>query len=306
MYISRRLTLDGYEYSLNESYYDPPYYRSRVIYKLGTHPEKFIEYYSEVAFYITIEEDLKNLGIKTDQFELEELFFRFLTPEAQQCILSPFNRKRREPFPKTNIKKLDMDQIHPFDALRYIALKFGILNPQKYINQPFPFLKNLMNKSRDEIENYLWDKEDKLKFRERFKYFQAIFKLAFVEDPKKNEEMFLEKICKLAKNEKYRMGLSEEEVISRYLARYIWYYYDTFLKIFTSRPQPKIYHESDIMYKIAEVLNVSVDFVKNSSKEKILKMFRQKLKEVHPDKGGKHEEFIKIRKLMETYSKLFH
>ncbi|MFN4132260.1 MAG: hypothetical protein ACK4GE_04185, partial [Caldimicrobium sp.] len=71
MYISRKITKNGYSYRLCESYYDSPFFKSKVLFELGTNPEEFIIYYSDVSFSIELEEELLKVGRKTDQFELE-------------------------------------------------------------------------------------------------------------------------------------------------------------------------------------------------------------------------------------------
>jgi len=302
MYIARKLTSEGYEYFIRESYFEAPYYRSRTLFYLGSHPEKYIQYYSEVAFCITIEEDLKKQGVETDQFELEELFFRFLSPEAQRCVASPFNRRRRDTTRKD--VKVDLKAIHEFDAIRYIAIKLGVTNPKKYLGFPFSFFKHILKKSRDEIENFFWDIEDNLKYKEKIRYMEAIFDLCFVEVPEVRDTIFLERLCKIAEDENYRMGLSREQVLRDYLARYVWFYFDAMP---VRRPPAgyENYYYEEVLKEIAWVLEIPLKELVTKSKEEILKLFKRKMKEVHPDKGGSHETFIRLREVMEKYFKNF-
>lgn len=301
MYLGRKIVKDGYEYFLAQSYFEPPYWRSKVIYNLGRFPERFIEYYSEVAFYIPLEEVLKEKGIETNQDELEELFFRFLSPEAKSCLRSPLNRKRRK-IVKIDRSKIKLNELHFFDISRFLVLKLGISNPQNFLEVSFPFLIHLQDKSRDEIENFLWDMEDELTYREKIRYIYNIFSLGFSGSLEERDQNFLEKICKIADDEKYRMGLSKEEVLNKYLSRYIWFYFD-FVK---HRERPKIYNvlEKELYQEVAKILEISLETLINLSKKEVLSLFRRRAQQLHPDKGGTHEDFIKLKSLLEKYLKI--
>lgn len=300
MYISRKIVLNGYSYRLCESYYDSPYFKTKVLFELGTNPEKFITYYSEVSFSIELEEELLKVGRKTDQFELEEVFLAFLKPEAQRWVKFSLNRKSST---KSRPIFYQVEEIHWFDRARLIALKLEHRDPHRVVNQRFPFYKNLLNKSRDEIENYLWDMEDKLNFRERSIYLSSIFSLHRVTSLEERDRLFLDNLCKIAKDPAYYAYLSERDVLANYLSRYVWIYFD-YLPI---RRIPKFFQdlEKNNLMELAQLLNISIEMLLHSSKREILKLFRQKLLEVHPDKGGSHEEFIRVRRLMEDYLKRF-
>uniref|UniRef100_A0A832GRA6 J domain-containing protein n=1 Tax=Caldimicrobium thiodismutans TaxID=1653476 RepID=A0A832GRA6_9BACT len=299
MYISRRISPGGYQYSINESYYEEPYFKSRVLVDLGSTPERFITYYSDVAFSIDLEEKLAEKGKVTDQFELEELFFRFLKPEAQRWVKFSKNRKTIKTQELRNYKP---EEIHWFDRLRLIVLKLDHREPQRVVNRPFPFYHKLLNKSRDEIENLLWDMEDRLNFRERIRYLLAIFALQRVDNLEDRDRLFLENLCQIASEPDYRMGLMEEEVLSRYLSRYVWFYFDAL----PWRKVPRVYQtiENSLYQELAYSLHISVEVLLSLSKKEVLKLFRAKILELHPDRGGSHEAFVKIRKLMEDFLKI--
>ncbi len=301
MYLSRKIVNGGYEYFLAQSYFEPPYWRSKIVYNLGKFPEQFVEYYSEVAFYIPLEEVLREKGIETTQDELEEIFFRFLSPEAKDCLKSPLNRKRRK-IVKIDKNTLNLKDLHPFDISRFLVLKLGITNPYNFLGIDFPFLIYLQNKSRDEIENFLWDIEDELTYREKLRYILSIFNLGFERSLEKSDEKFLKKICEVAEDENYRMGLSKEEVLNRYLSRYVWFYFD-FVK---QKERPKIYNllEREIYIEVAKMLEISLETLINLSKKEIISLFRKKAQKLHPDKGGSHEEFIKLRNLLDKFLKI--
>ncbi len=300
MYISRKIVPGGFSYSINQSYYEPPYWRSKVILELGPNPADFIKYYSPVAFIITVEEELLKRGVKTDQFELEQLFYPFLNREAQRWI--SFGHNRKNVMPNQRRENIPWEDIHPFDRRRLIALKLDHREPWRVENRFFPFYRKLWQKSRDEIENLLWDMEDKLNYRERLRYLSAIFALNSAPSTEAQDEYFLHKICELATDSSYFLDLSPEEVSKRYLSRYIWLYFDT---MFLRRvPSYYLRLEEALYQEVAFLLNVSLETLYHLTKKDVLRLFREKIKKTHPDKGGNKEEFIRIRRLMEAFLKI--
>lgn len=303
MYIARKPIPGGYEYSLKESYYEAPFWKSKVILNLGTNPERFIVYYSDVAFSVDLEETLEKLGYKVSQVELERLFLRFLRPETRRIILQ-FERPQKLYSKKDKIK-IDLKNFHPFDVKRYVALKFGVNEPEKFLNYPYPFLKYLLNKSRDEIENFFWDMEDKLTYREKQRYVRSIFGVLKVTSrmtPKDLDVKFLEHFCETVEDETFRMGMEKEELIRTYFCRYLWLYFD-----YGYRPSPTVYYEPSFeqLYLFASYyLGVSVEFIKQASTKELLKIYRKKAKVLHPDKGGSHESFIRFKKIVEELLKI--
>ncbi len=300
MYISRKITLNGYSYRICESYYDPPFFKSKVLLELGSNPERFVHYYSDVAFSIDIEDELRALGRKTDQFELEELFLRFLRPEAKRWVSFSLNRRTRQK--GRSQKSFNAEDFFWFDRVRLIVIKFDHREPKRIMNKKFPFYSLLLEKSRDEIENMIWDMEDNLNFRERSRYLLSIFDLQRASSLEERDKIFLNALCSIAHDASYYMDLSPEEVLSRYLSRYVWFYFDSL----PWRRAPRIYQHLEVsLYKeLAYALGISVETLLASSKKEVLKIFRKKILEVHPDKGGSHEEFVRIRKLMEDFLKL--
>ena len=301
MYIARRPVAGHFEYSLKESYYEAPYWKSKTILNLGEFPENYITYYSEVAFSIDLEEKLEELGYKVDQWELERLFFRFLNPEAQRIILQ-FTRPKSI---KKVHKTFSIKDIHPFDIKRRLVLKFGISNPEKYMDIPYPFLSELCEKSRDELENYFWDLEDRLKHREKIRYVMAIFGLSYISSRATQEDidrLFLNNFCQILKDETFRMGMSSEELHRNYFCRYMWIYFD--MVPFFPRPKEFYFKERDVYFKAFELLGIPVEELKRLSRKELLKIFRKKAKELHPDKGGSHERFIELRKIFEELLKI--
>lgn len=301
MYIARRPVSGYYEYSLKESYYEAPYWKSKTILNLGPHPEDYITYYSEVAFSIDLEDKLEKLGYKVDQWELEKLFFRFLNPEAQR-IINQFTRPRSV---KKNRKDFILKELHPFDIKRRLVLKFGISNPEKFMDIPYPFLSELWEKSRDELENYFWDLEDQLKYREKIRYLMAIFGLFYIDSRATREDidkLFINNFCEILEDETFKMGISSEELHRNYFCRYVWVYFD--LVPFFPKPRETYVKERDIYFRAFQIFGISEDELRKAGKKELLRIFRREAKKLHPDKGGSHEKFIELRKIFEELLKL--
>ncbi len=302
MYLARKPLFGQYKYSLKESYYDPPYWKSRTILDLGFSPEKHIVYYSEVGFFIDLEETLEKLGYKIDQWGLEKLFFRFLNPEAKR-IITQFTRSQSV---KIKRKKINIKDFHPFDIKRRIVLKFGMSNPEKYMDYPYPFLSELYYKSRDELENYFWDMEDSLRFKEKIRYLMIIFGLTYIPSSFSIEDidnMFINNLCNILKDETFRMGMSSEELIKNYFCRYIWFYFDN-IRLFRASKEEIQFKEEEIILEASKLLGVSVELIKKATKKDLIKLYRKKAKEIHPDKGGSHEKFIQLKKVFERLLRL--
>ncbi|MCS7198796.1 MAG: hypothetical protein N2327_04645 [Caldimicrobium sp.] len=298
MYISRKITPQGYVFSINESYYEAPFYKSRVLLELGLNPGEFVTYYSEVAFSIDLEEKLAKAGKHTDQFELEKLFYPFLKPEAQRWVRLSLNREKRKIVSEKNYEPED---IFWFDRVRLISLKLDHRDPRQIANQRYPFFERLLQKSRDEIENMLWDMEDRLSFREKVRYILSIFSLQRIDSNENRDHVFLDQLCQIAQDPAYFMDLSPHIVLSSYLSRYIWFYFDAL----PWRATPKIFQfrGNRLYQELATSLNLSVEDLLSLSKKEVLKLFRAKIKELHPDRGGRHESFVSFRRLMEEFLK---
>ncbi len=301
MYVARRPVAGHYEYSLKESYYEAPYWKSKTILNLGPTPEDYITYYSEVAFSIDLEDKLEKLGYKVDQWELEKLFFRFLNPEAQRII----NQFTRPQSLKKVRKKFSLKEIHPFDIKRRLVLKFGISNPEKFIDIPYPFLSELCEKSRDELENYFWDLEDRLKHREKIRYLLAIFELSYISSRASQEDIdriFINNFCGILKDETFRMEMSSEELHKNYFCRYVWLYFDSVP--FFPKPREFYIKVREIYFKAFKILGIPEDELKRMGRKELLRIFRREAKKLHPDKGGSHEKFIELRKIFEELLRL--
>jgi len=323
LYLAQKRIGGKLYYFLRESYFADGLWRSRDLIALGTNPSRYIIYPGGNSFYIDekIIERLATKGVKTDQWELEEIFWPFIKPRIKR-ILGDFSS--RQFVPKKRLprqKQLDLQKgYHLFDCRRLLFLKFGGTNLDPLLKRPLSFLNVLKDKSRDEIEQYIMRAELKLRPRETMAYIYASFGLSKYFDRKMTkylpeaqvleelDEAFLKELCNLSRDETYRMGLSEEEILRDYLSRYVIMYFDRleqtrrfFENVQARLMQERYYAIRDVIARAASYFGLSEEELLRMGKEEITRLFRRRARELHPDQGGEHEAFIELHRLYEEF-----
>jgi len=328
VYLAEHTIKGRKRYILRHSHYDSGSncWLSRDLYDLGRTPGDFIKYPGGNAFYIDerIGEQLEARGLSYDLSELEDLFWAFLRKDIRQK-LEPFHcrgpRKRGG-----NGKRADISghKTHIFDKRRLYYLRCGAVDQRRINAVPLKNFAPLLDKSRDEIEQYFIRLEKCLHPREYKMYVYVIFDLQryFVASSFRNiphaldrEEMdrdFLSDLCRLHRDEVFWAGFPLGNQLHEYLVRYAVMFFDyefdgasawdeylrNFIdsKRFYRPPAPKM-----VMAEVVEVFGVSEETLKEMGKAELTKLFRQRAHELHPDKGGEHEAFVK---LTEAYKEL--
>ncbi len=307
-------------YFIRESYFAGGLWRSRDLFALGPDPGRYIIYPGGNSFYVDqiVEETLARKGVKTDQMELERIFLPFVDPHIRRIIKDfthDFRPKKR--LPAREQLRLQRN-FHLFDCRRLLFLKFGGTNVDPLLKRPLSFLNVLKDKSRDEIEQHIMDAEAKLRPRETLAYIYASFGLAhrfrgrltrFVPEAQimeKLDKYFLEELCLLAEDETWRMGLDRETVLRDYLSRYVIMYFDRLEKQrnFFEEHQARLARERylaarNTVARAAATFGVPEEELMRMGKEEISRLFRRRARELHPDHGGDHEAFIRLRELFE-------
>ncbi len=322
MYLAQKKIRGETHFFIRESVFKDGLWRSRELFVLGPDPEQYIIYPGGNSFYIdeSIIESLAKKGIKTDQCELEEIFWPFVNPEIRR-VIDNFSAHKALKRPKRLSFQEQLrlqQQFHIFDRRRLTFLKLGSINVDGLLKRPLPFLNILKNKSRDEIEQLIMNKEKRLRYKETLAYIYASFGLAhrfpsrltrFVPEAqllKDIDQFFLEELCKLSLDESYRMGLDQDTVLKEYLSRYVIMHFDRLeqQRVFFDRHYAWLMRKrkesfEQIIAKAARIFGVSQARLMSMGKEEILRLFRRRARELHPDHGGKHEDFIELRKLFE-------
>jgi len=316
-------------YTIRESYRDGDFYLSRDLFDLGTDPTEYIKYPGGNAFYIDpiIEDHLEALGVSLQGSDLEDLFWRFLDPQLQR-VLEHFRHRealvRKSRKSKRQSKKT-RQPVHIFDKRRLHYLKFGRMDQGYLWLVPEKLFNILRNKSRDEIEQQFLDMEAQLNPREYKAYTYVIFNINqfFTESFAKKKPQylkqsdidahFIEEICRLNQDLTFWAGMKTEDNLHAYLTRYISMYFDY---EFASRSwvedyihqfmnSRRDYHspfktESAVLREASAIFGETKDALKKMRKKTLVRLFRRKAQELHPDKGGDQEKFVELTHVYHT------
>ncbi|MGW8288326.1 MAG: J domain-containing protein [Desulfobulbales bacterium] len=330
MYLAEHIINGRKKYVIRISDYDPKtnFWQSRDLMDLGRRPWEYIEYPGGNAFYIkeSVCDRLNDQGVEFDLCELEELFWSFIRKEVRQKIETFYCRSTAKSRRTVKEKNQAPEQVQTFDKRRLYYLRCGSV-PRKGINNvPLRYFKPLLNKSRDEIEQYILQLEKSLYPREYKQYVYMIFDLQryFRSSPARSipqaldqdelDRYFIKDICRLHGDQLFWSGLERGEMLHEYLVRYVVMFFDyefdggsawheylqNFInsKRFYRPPTPK---PTITVTETVEIFGISAEKLNIMDKSGLTKLFRQRAHELHPDKGGDHEAFVR---LAEAYKQL--
>ncbi len=321
MYLARRIIDNNIQYILCETFASGDWFTSRDLVYLGDDPGKFIKYPGGSSFYIDdlVFDQLENKGVDSSYDEVEQLFMPFLEPWVRVKI-APFCDRHKychwKPMGEDERARINRET-HIFDRRRLHYLRFGQLDQQCLDSSVVPF-KELLDKSRDEIEQFILNQELALSPFEYKGYVVTIFDLQrfFSEcyartmphllNACKLDERFVEEICRLDKDTLFWRGMGRDERLPAYLINYVIMYFDhgfpeerikdNYSRTFTgeqyrSPPAGTIRMSMD---EASTVFGVSGTELTGLSRKELSRLYRKKAQELHPDKGGDHEQFIEL------------
>ena len=323
MYLAQ-ININGItHYYLRESFRDGGHFLSRDLIDLGTDPAEHIIYPGGNAFYIdpVIEDHLDELCVIFQDSDLEDIFWRFLDPDFQRVLehfrhreaLLRKSRKSREKPAKAE------SPVHVFDKRRLHYLKFGRMEQGYLWRVPEKMFNVLRNKSRDEIEQLFLDMERQLNPREYKAYNYVIFNINqfFNESFAKKrpqylkqsdvDDHFIEEICRLNRDLAFWAGMQTGSRLHEYLVRYILMYFDY---DFASRSWMEDYIHNYInsrrdyqspfktgsvtLDEASSIFGETKDALKTMRRQELVRIFRRRAQELHPDKGGDQEKFVEL------------
>ena len=326
MYLAIVRDRTGTRFVLRHSFRSPEGgWESRDVIDLGRDPEEFINYIDDRVFLISqdVLDAAWEKGIEYEYEELEEIFWPFVDTEIRQTIedfggIRGRSHKRARRPDKDALKRMQRG-IHHFDRRRLLFLKFLHMNIEPLMDEPFPFLNRLLDKSRDEIEQDFEFMEMDLRPWEMKNYIYAIFGLPgrfsgrltrFIPEAQDQETMdkfFLEELCRLNGDSSY-IGIgarpSRASGLHPYLRRYLFQYFDFIFKsrVFRGigggqfRPRPS---SSGSVDEFLGVMNLTREEFEGMDEREFVSCFRKKALEMHPDKGGDHKKFIRLKDAFE-------
>ncbi|MDO5674484.1 MAG: hypothetical protein Q4G66_06170 [bacterium] len=329
MYLARKENgPNRYEFVLRESYRRGEYFACRDVARLGRDPGDYLVYSGNNAFHIdeTLIQHLRAQGVSTPYAELEDLFFPYVDPQIR-IHLEPFRmrgRNRNWKRADDSLRRRALEETHVFDRRRLHYLRLGRSSVQAVEKTPALYI-SLLDKSRDEIEQHILLQEQILQARDLHYYLFSIFDLQrhFQEsyarsmphalEQGKVDVFFLEELCSLAQDERFWLGYPvdlKKDALPYYLRRYLFMYFDLipeelphwrasfsgrsrrFSSSGSGAPGPDRQNLS--RQDALAVFSLSAAELGNLDKKGLTRLYRKKAQEMHPDKGGDAEAFIRL------------
>jgi hypothetical protein len=322
MYLARKETGSRQQYVLRESYCSGGIFYSRELAQLGRDPEQFIVYSGESSFHI--DEDflrrLREQGVSVPYGEMEELLYPFIDPYIKNR-LQPFRNRHKyrnwQRADKTLLQRA-LTETHVVDRRRIHFLRMGRTTAET-VEKTAALYTVLLDKSRDEIEQMILEQEQTLLPREQQSYLFTIFDLQrfFQESYARSipqalnrerlDSLFVEEICSLASDRNFWQGFPQTDRLPYSLVRYLIMYFDstpeepTSWSNFGRSQRARRFHRSS--YSDRErmsrtqafaIFGLTGEQLAVMRKKDLARIYRQKAHELHPDKGGDTEQFIRL------------
>lgn len=317
---------NNFHYILRETYLDQGVLKFRDLMDLGPNPSTYVHYPGGNGFYFSpiVEKTLREKGVEVSSDDLEMVFRPFLDPWVRTVI----NRHQRAQRPRTRVP-CDLEDlvpgqrnVHLFDARRLYYLRFGRMDSGELAARRWKFLDIFLCKSRDEIESIIAAMERELRPSEYATYVYAALgvQLRFPQYVREYpaalhqamvDAYVLEGLCRMDADKAFFLGVERNGDgggLHPYLTKYAWLYFDFEFQVeiwdeafgFGNRmgqqpaPRPALSLEQACL-----AFGISAeDFTKMTRKE-LIRIYRRKAKKMHPDKGGDHEDFVKLSKAYE-------
>ena len=325
MYLARTYEKQTVHYSLRESYAEGDGIKSREIAALGTRPERFLIYPDDgVAFYFDPDliETIENSGVKPDTDALEKVFHPFLRPETRR-VIDMFSRPAtgRKQSLREQKERCETACFQMFDKRRMHYLRFGELDMRGIGHVPKKIYRKLLDKSRDEIEQQFLEMENVLERREKKNYVYAAFNVAghfeseiarkFPQalDQEKVDRAFLEAFCGIHSDEAFWGDLGVSGGVNDYLLRYAFWFFDIefegsryledlmwqFKRRHHGFRQPPR-HPAMPIDEALSVMGLATGDLDGMTVKTMTRQYRVMAQQYHPDKGGNHEQFIRLNR----------
>lgn len=323
MYLARKETGSRRPlYALRESYRQGDVLYSRELAELGTDPGRCIVYTGESSFHLDEQllQRLQEQGVRTTDEELEELFFPFVDPYIRQRQQPFRHRHAYRNWQRADASKLEraLRETHSFDRRRIHFLRMGRTSAET-VEKTAALYTVLLDRSRDEIEQMILEREMTLLPREYQSYLFTIFDLQrfFAESYARSvpqalhrerlDTVFLEAICALAVASDFWRGFPRTGRLPYPLVRYLVMYFDAipdepvswanFGRSSGRRrfQQPTTPSSGTVSRSQAlAIFELTAVELAALSRRDLTKRYRQKALELHPDKGGDPDQFIRL------------
>lgn len=301
---------------------DHRYLEYQIVFDLGGDPGRYIERLSDDICYFSaeLEDRLQQETSEDASLILEELLWDFL-PAEEQTRLSIFRHRgkaRVSALSEGERSAIEKD-IHLFDRRRLYYLRYGAVDQSRIFRLNPKLYRPLLNKCRDEREFYLLDLEKALQHNELRTYVFTIFDLQrhFTESfsatmPEALNQIdiadfFIEEICSLNDDISFWRtgtgGTSLHDHLIRYMIMFFDHGYgrrslfDDFVREFMGRHRAFSWPEKKPAVSTGQAEKIfqrKWQKLQKMSRRELTRLYRERAKELHPDSGGNHEQFIEL------------
>lgn len=332
MYLRRIKTENTHRYVIRESLWQDGCWISRDLLDLGMDPGRFVEYPGGNGYYFSpeVEEILQNKGVEYSTEDLEDVFLPFIEPHIR-LIIERFRRGARQSSPWSGLPDDDLltlqEGLHSFDKRRLHYLRCGRIDIGDLDGRPWKFLNVLLGKSRDEIEHTIEVMEQQLRAQELRSYLYTALHLdeyfprhltrycPGALKPEAVDDAFLESLCRLNGDARFFKGVARDnpDALHSYLVKYVILYFDNDFDRgqrwaayaerfgrqwhFAARVAPNSSLKTE---EACKCLGICPDDLGQMSRTELTRRYRQQAKRLHPDKGGDHEDFIRMTDAYES------
>lgn len=330
MYIRRTQSDGRTTYILRESSWDGRCWNHRDLYELGEDPADCIVYPGGNGFYYKeeLEARLDAMGVRYTQDDLDKIFLPYLEPHVRR-IVENFRGHETVSGKWTGLSPDELwkhqKHLHRFDKRRLHFLRVGRMDMGALEGRPWKFLNVILEKSRDEIEHIIEGMERVLKPHEMRLYLytslelQAHFPHSLLKnhpaalDPELVDQYFLEELCRLNVDDSFFRGLEarDKSTLHPYLTKYAVLYFDHFFRGIGPEAFVREFINSRRAYvapprkpslptqEACRIFGISQDKFREMSRHELIRHYRRCAQELHPDKGGDHEEFVRLTEAYE-------
>lgn len=297
-------------------------YSYRLVFDLGGDPSRFVERYDDDVFWFneSLESAVANECEVDPTPVLEDLLWDFLPQEDRQRILQFRRPGQVKITPLSEREKEEIDRyIHLFDRRRLYYIRYGAVDQGRIFRLDDRIYRPLLNKCRDEKEYYFREQEMVLEPSELRTYVYAIFNLqrgfseifaSFMPEAliqEEVEDLFEKELCRLNADKAFWQKEQMHYFLHKHLHHYAIQFFDTeyqnrpfesdFVRRFRNSHRKFRWPERKTTVteeETSEIFGEKIEILKKMKEKELARAFRKKAKELHPDSGGEHEDFIRL------------
>lgn len=301
---------------------DRRYVDYRLLFDLGNDPSRYIECLAEDICYFSSElvEKLQRKTGADPSLILEDLLWDFLPAEERTRLNIFRHRGKFRISALSDEERTAIDrEIHLFDRRRLYYLRYGAVDQSRIFRLNPKLYRPLLDKCRDEREFYLRELEKSLQYNELKTYVFAIFDLQrhFTEsfsatmpealDQVDISDFFIKDICSLNSDRTFWRTGDGPEFLHDHLIRYMIMFFDhgygkrslfdDFVREFMGRHRAFSWPDNKPVVSTSQaekIFQAKWQSLQKMNRRELTRLYRKRAKELHPDSGGDHEDFIKL------------